>query len=162
MIQILAENNFFYVIHKPAGLSVHNQLPSVYEYIKTHKLPEHFVNRLDCETSGLMLISQKTEYHTPLSLALSEGAKIYRDLLRGQIKEQSEIWNKPLTAQAEGRKNPQGYIEGECKGTKQKLMQACNETIALCSPNEEQDIRVKKRVLLLESEQAESREKNNE
>ena len=148
MIQILAENNFFYVIHKPAGLSVHNKLPSVYEYIKTHKLPEHFVNRLDCETSGLMLISQKTEYHTPLSLALSEGAKIYRDLLRGQIKEQSEIWNKPLTAQAEGRKNPHGYIEGECKGTKQKLMQACNETL----PNEEQDIRVKKRVLLLESE----------
>ena len=90
-----------------------------------------------------MLISQKN-----LSLALSEGAKIHRDLLRGQIEEQSEIWNKPLTAQAEGRKNPHGYIEGECKGTKQKLMQACNETL----PNEEQDIRVKKRVLLLESE----------
>ena len=104
----------------------------------------------------------KNRIPPPLSLALSEGAKIHQDLLRGQIEEQSEIWNKPLTAQAEGRKNPHGYIEGECKGTKQKLMQACNETIALCSPNEEQDIRVKKRVLLLESEQAESREKNNE
>ena len=56
---------FFYATHKPASLSVHNQLPSVYEYIKTHKLPEHFVNRLDRETSGLMLISQKTEYHPP-------------------------------------------------------------------------------------------------
>jgi 23S rRNA-/tRNA-specific pseudouridylate synthase len=66
MIQILAESNFFYVIHKPASLSVHNQLPSVYEYIKTHKLPEHFVNRLDRETSGLMLISQKNRIpHTP-------------------------------------------------------------------------------------------------
>jgi 23S rRNA-/tRNA-specific pseudouridylate synthase len=108
MIQILAENNFFYVIHKPAGLSVHNQTPSVHEYIKTHKLPEHFVNRLDRETSGLMLIAQKPEYHEPLSLALAEGAKIYRALLRGLIKDQTAIWNKPLTDQAEGRKNPQG------------------------------------------------------
>jgi 23S rRNA-/tRNA-specific pseudouridylate synthase len=61
-------------------------------------------------------------------------SKIYRALLRGQIKEQSAIWNKPLTDQAEDRKNPQGYIEGECKGTKQELLQACNEILALCSP----------------------------
>ncbi len=108
MIQILAENNFFYVIHKPAGLSVHNQSPSVHEYIKTHKKSEHFVNRLDRETSGLMLIAQKPEYHEPLSTALSEGSKTYRALLRGHIKEPTAIWDKPLTDQAEGRKNPQG------------------------------------------------------
>ena len=108
MIQILAENNFFYVIDKPAGLSVHNQTPSVQEFIKALEKPEHFVNRLDRETSGLMLIAQKPEYHEPLSFALGQGLKIYRALLRGIIKEQTLIWNKPLTDQAEGRKNPQG------------------------------------------------------
>ena len=108
MIQILAENNFFYVINKPAGLSVHNQTPSVHEHLKSLKMPDHFVNRLDLETSGLMLIAQKAEYHEPLSLALMDGTKIYRALLRGQIKEQNLIWNKSLTDQAEGRKNPQG------------------------------------------------------
>jgi 23S rRNA-/tRNA-specific pseudouridylate synthase len=108
MIQILAENNFFYVIHKPAGLSVHNQIPSVQQHIKDLKMPEHFVNRLDLETSGLMVIAQKPEYHMPLNLALGQGEKIYRALLRGQMKESSAIWNKPLTDQAEGRKNPQG------------------------------------------------------
>jgi 23S rRNA-/tRNA-specific pseudouridylate synthase len=63
MIQILAENNFFYVINKPVGFSVHNESPSVAEYLKTVKKAEHFVNRLDLETSGLMVIAQKHTVH---------------------------------------------------------------------------------------------------
>ena len=108
MIQILNENNFFYVINKPAGLSVHNTSPSILEYIKSIKKPEHFVNRLDLETSGLMIIAQKPEYHEPLSQALNMGTKTYRALLRGALENSTEIWNKPLTDQAEGRKNPEG------------------------------------------------------
>lgn len=108
MIQILNENNFFYVINKPAGLSVHNTSPSVLEYLKSLKKPEHFVNRLDLETSGLMIIAQRPEYHEPLSQALTAGTKTYRALLRGSLKNPTEIWNQPLTDQAEGRKNPQG------------------------------------------------------
>ncbi len=117
MIQILAENNFFYVIDKPAGLSVHNASPSVSDQLKQLKKPEHFVNRLDLETSGLMIVAQKPEYHEPLSLALSQGVKTYRTLLRGVIDDDKVTCNKPLTDQAEGRKNPQGVskIRFPCK-----------------------------------------------
>ncbi len=108
MIQILSENNFFYVIDKPAGLSVHNASPSVLEYLKLLKKPDHFVNRLDLETSGLMVIAQKPEYHDPLNHALSLGTKTYRALLRGPLKNETIVWNKPLSDQAEGRKNPEG------------------------------------------------------
>lgn len=111
MIQILAENNFFYVINKPAGLSVHNTTPSVLEHLKALKKPEHFVNRLDLETSGLMVIAQKPEYHEPVRVALDLGIKKYRALLRGSIQQPTLTWNKPLTDQSEGRKNPQGLAK---------------------------------------------------
>jgi 23S rRNA-/tRNA-specific pseudouridylate synthase len=111
MIQILAENNFFYVINKPVGFSVHNESPSIADVLKSLKKPEHFVNRLDLETSGLMVIAQKPEYHEPLSQALNQGTKTYRALLRGSLKNDVEKWTKPLTDSAEGRKNPEGLTK---------------------------------------------------
>lgn len=51
-------------------------------------------------------------------------------------------------------KHPSADVAPEVKGTKEELLQACNEILALCGPNEEQDIRAKKRALLLEAEQA--------
>ncbi len=113
MIQILDENNFFYAIHKPVGYSVHNETPSVLEFIKNLGKPEHFVNRLDLETSGLMIIAKDPKYHAPLSESLSQGIKTYRALLRGEVKDNTKdslplIWDRPLTDKSEGRKNPQG------------------------------------------------------
>lgn len=113
MIQILDENNFFYTIHKPAGYSVHNETPSVLEFIQKLGKPDHFVNRLDLETSGLMIIAKEPKYHAPLSEALHLGTKTYRALLRGEVKDLTKdntalIWDRPLTDKSEGRKNPQG------------------------------------------------------
>jgi 23S rRNA-/tRNA-specific pseudouridylate synthase len=111
MIRILEENEFFIVLHKPHMVSVHNQSPSLVEFLNTEKKPLHFVNRIDQETSGLMLIAQKPEHHATLSAALEQGSKIYRALLRGPWKKPdlttlSLKW--PVSDQAEGRKNPQG------------------------------------------------------
>lgn len=50
--------------------------------------------------------------------------------------------------------HPSADVAPEVKGTKEELLQACNEILALCGPNEEQDIRAKKRALLLEAHQA--------
>ena len=113
MIQILDENNFFYTIHKPAGFSVHNETPSVLEFIQKLGKSDHFVNRLDLETSGLMIIAKDPKYHAPLSESLHRGTKTYRALLRGEIKDSTIdssplIWDRPLTDKSEGRKNPQG------------------------------------------------------
>lgn len=108
-IQILAENESFLVIAKPAGLSVHNNSPSVSDFLTTQKKALHFVNRLDLETSGLMVIAQKPELHAPLAKSLELGTKTYRALLRGGWKpSEKTIWNLPLTDKSEGRMNPQG------------------------------------------------------
>lgn len=110
MIQIVGENNFFLVLDKPAGFSVHNEKPAVLEFLQAQKLPVHFVNRLDRETSGLMIIAREPLHHEPLSLALATGKKSYRALLRGAWKSPNltQVWNKPLTDKAESRDNPQG------------------------------------------------------
>lgn len=112
MIQILEENDFFIVLLKPAGTSVHNEKPSVSDYLTTNKLPVHFINRLDRETSGLMVIGKSPSTHESLSESLSGGTKMYRALLRGPWKSTAETaWVWPLTDKSEGTKNPQGITK---------------------------------------------------
>lgn len=110
MVQILEENEFFLVLIKPSGHSVHNEKPSLVEFLIEHKKPLHFVNRLDQETSGLMVIAQKPEYHAELSNSLEKGHKFYRALLRGAWKHPNAELRVdfPITDKAEGRDNPQG------------------------------------------------------
>jgi tRNA pseudouridine65 synthase len=110
MIKILEENEFFIVLVKPEGFSVHNQSPSVAEYLKKARKPQHFVNRLDQETSGLVIVAKQPAYHDLLAEALKDGHKYYRALLRAPWKkpEKNAVWNWPLTDKAEGRANPKG------------------------------------------------------
>ena len=92
---------------------MHNESPSLVEFLTLHKKPLHFVNRLDRETSGLVAVAKTPELHKPLSLALDNGRKIYRALLRGPWKHQTPlvIWSWALTDKSEGRKNPQGVTK---------------------------------------------------
>lgn len=110
MIKILEENKFFIVLHKPEGFSVHNQSPSVVEFLKKSGKPVHFVNRLDQETSGLMVIAKSPENHELLAESLANGQKFYRALLRGSWEkpEKNMLWSWPITDKAEGRQNPKG------------------------------------------------------
>lgn len=110
MIKIVEENKFFIVLNKPEGYSVHNQSPSVVEYLKKASKPVHFVNRLDQETSGLMIIAKAPESHELLAEALDNGQKFYRALLRGtwDKPEKNLTWAWPISDKAEGRQNPKG------------------------------------------------------
>lgn len=110
MIQIVQENKFFIVLNKPSGVSVHNEKPSVVEFLEAQKKPLHFVSRLDRETSGLMVVAKDPEMHSELAEALEQGDKTYRALLRGPWKPKSQEveWKWALSDKAEGRFNPQG------------------------------------------------------
>lgn len=110
MIKILEENKIFIILLKPEGFSVHNQSPSVVEYLKKMNKAVHFVNRLDQETSGLMLVAKKPEFHEILAESLEHGQKFYRALLRGawDKSEKDLMWAWPISDKAEGRQNPKG------------------------------------------------------
>ncbi|MFZ3230274.1 MAG: RNA pseudouridine synthase [Pseudobdellovibrio sp.] len=114
MIKILEENEFFLILNKPAGTSVHNESPSLVEFLTKHKKPIHFVNRIDRETSGLVLVAKKPEIHDQLNDALDNGEKVYRAVLRGPWKKSDKkaTWSWALTDKAEGRQNPKGLAAG--------------------------------------------------
>lgn len=118
MIRTIFENKFFLVISKPSGVSSHNETPSVTEWLKENNLAQHLVNRLDRETSGLMVVAKKPELHSEISQALEEGQKIYRALLNGKWKgpntnQSTMTWTFPLTDRAEGRDHIQGDKEDQ-------------------------------------------------
>lgn len=68
----------------------------------------HFVNRLDQETSGLMVIGLNTTTVPKLQEALTQGHKKYLAILRGTKLSGEGQWTWPITDKAEGRANPQG------------------------------------------------------
>jgi 23S rRNA-/tRNA-specific pseudouridylate synthase len=115
--QLIDENEDFFVIYKPEGLSVHNQYPSLSEQLTLAKKALHFINRLDLETSGLMVVAQRPELHAPLAEALENGQKFYRALLRSPWKQSQQelLWSWPISDKAEGRKNPQGVASDRVK-----------------------------------------------
>lgn len=110
MISLLEDNAFFIVLNKPEGVSVHNEKPSLLDWLEANKLPVNFVNRLDQQTSGLVVVARDPKLHAALSKALQDGTKTYRALLRGGWKDKALTltWDLPLSDKAEGRKNPQG------------------------------------------------------
>jgi tRNA pseudouridine65 synthase len=101
-----------FLIHKPEGWSVHNDDPSLHKHLLSKGNPIHFVNRIDQETSGLVLWTTHPERVDPLqkTLALTESRKIYRALTPKQRIHlpASWTWDQALTPHAEGRKNPFG------------------------------------------------------
>ncbi|MBY0554771.1 RNA pseudouridine synthase [bacterium] len=121
MIQIVEENKYFIVLIKPEGFSVHNQSPSVAEWLKKASKPLHFVNRLDQDTSGLMVVAKDPEWHNPLAEALDEGQKFYRALLRNPWKKDDKdvTWSWAISDKAEGRQNPKGISSERQEATTQ-------------------------------------------
>lgn len=111
MTHTVFENESFIVLFKPQGVSTHNQSPSLLDYLQQNKKPEHFINRLDAETSGLVLIAKNEKLHDLLRQSLEIGSKKYRALLRGSLDSETGaqiIWSWPISDKAEGRRNPQG------------------------------------------------------
>lgn len=109
MIKFIEENDFFLVLCKPTGVTVHNEEPSLFSLLSEQKKPTQFVNRLDKETSGLMVVAKSPQLHTELSKALINGQKKYRTLLRGEWKNNlTGQWSWSLTDKSEGRNNPRG------------------------------------------------------
>lgn len=102
---ILFEDPDFSIIQKPTGITCHNSDNSIIEQLGDSY---HLVNRLDKETSGLMLATKKSHLQEPLSLALKKGEKIYQAILRGNLESTQLNWDIPVTDKAESRTHPLG------------------------------------------------------
>lgn len=122
MSPVLERAADFVVFDKPAGMSVHNEAPSLLEAARAEFPRLHFVNRLDRETSGLVLAATDPARVDELTRALHEdpqARKIYRALVKSP--RDAAAWfaktgggpdgfrfGDPLSDRAEGRQNPLG------------------------------------------------------
>lgn len=114
-IEILQNKNNWIVVIKPAELSVHNNEDET-NLIKMLSLQGFMnysaVNRLDKETSGIMVLSSDSETSRNLQASLRDKScsKKYLAVVKGAFAKNTEegTWRQELTNRAEGRKNPLG------------------------------------------------------
>ncbi len=107
MIQELFNHPDFTIVNKPEGLSCHNDEVSL---LQKYGNDWHLVNRIDRETSGLVVITKKGELQSALQLALAKGQKTYFAILRGFLPHSDEWleWSFPISDKGEGRDTAQG------------------------------------------------------
>ncbi len=113
-IELVYEHSDFIIVHKPSGLDVHNKAGNLIDLLELElKLRLHAVHRLDQETSGLLLLAKTAQATTQLQTALSssQSQKIYLAIVKGQLASKSGIWSMPISAKAEGRKQPAGLAK---------------------------------------------------
>lgn len=123
-IEILQNNETWIVVNKPTGLSVHNNEDetNLLKLLEGQGF-ENFapVNRLDKETSGIMILSSDTETSKKLQEALAEkrATKTYLAIVKGNfpVEKAHGTWNQELTNKAEGRNNPLGIKSDRVKCT---------------------------------------------
>lgn len=121
-IEILQDSKTWLVVNKPAGLSVHNNEDET-NLIKLLDRQGHkgfsAINRLDRETSGIMVLSSESEVSKSLQASLSENSslKSYLAIVKGSFSEEKKAgrWDQDLTNKAEGRKNPLGIKKDRVK-----------------------------------------------
>lgn len=125
---VIAYGPGWMVIHKPPGMSVHNDPDGLIDAISAagallRRAPElseltkcknefglHPVHRLDRDTSGVLLLATDKSSASQLqkALASSRTTKIYRAILRGPLPESQGHWDYPLSEKSAGRRHPQG------------------------------------------------------
>jgi 23S rRNA pseudouridine1911/1915/1917 synthase len=105
LFKIIAEDDDFLVINKPAGLVCHPTKGDVYSslisrvrlYLKTAETP-HMINRLDRETSGIVLIGKRLESTVKLRTQWENRAveKEYMAIVHGHFPRTSMSIRAPL------------------------------------------------------------------
>lgn len=104
-LNIVYEDQYYLVIDKQAGIPCiptkrypHLTLANgIMYYYQTHNLPYtvHLVNRLDKETSGLMLVAKDSRSHYLLSKDIKQVKRVYHCLVDGYLQGHGII-DKPI------------------------------------------------------------------
>jgi len=105
-IDILYEDKFFLFVNKSSGVSSHpskghltDTVSNYVEYYLNQKaLTTHIVNRLDKDTSGLLLFAKNSYYHSIISkkFELGEIEKVYIAVVHGIVTKKSGFIEKPI------------------------------------------------------------------
>lgn len=109
MLDIVEESDDYLVLNKPGGLVCHPTKSSAYSsligrlrlfYLNVDGVEPRFVNRLDRETSGIVVVSKNRPAHKLLCRELDNADKLYWAVVKGEPTPEGTI-DQPL-GKAEG------------------------------------------------------------
>lgn len=113
-INIIYEDKFFIAINKPSGVPSHPSKGHLFDslsnyiefYLNKQGQTAHIVNRLDKDTSGLVLYAKNSYFHSIISKQFAERKveKIYIAVVHGIITKKSGFIEKPIRVSADGIK----------------------------------------------------------
>lgn len=102
-LSIVEETDDYIVVDKPGELVCHptkgdytsSLIGRLRHYFEGTEIQPRFVNRLDRETSGLVVISKTREFHKVLYHQLEKARKIYLAVVEGELRGEGVI-DQPL------------------------------------------------------------------
>ena len=115
-LNIIYEDEYYIVINKPSGIAIH---PSILHYTdslangvkfyfeqKNIKKKIRPINRLDKDTSGLIIVAKNDKAHINMSEQIKERnvKKTYIALVRGNVPEEEATINMPIGRSTKDRK----------------------------------------------------------
>lgn len=109
-MELLHQEDDFFVINKPSGISVHNEPANDVISLLSERFscPVYAIHRLDKYTSGVLLCTSRHDLIPILQSSLNTSMKQYYAVVRGAVHSQAGEWSYKITDKAEGRRNPQG------------------------------------------------------
>ncbi|HAX73545.1 MAG TPA: RluA family pseudouridine synthase [Firmicutes bacterium] len=111
-LDIVFEDEYLLVINKPPGMPCIPSIRHPYEtlanalihYYNEHKIAStiHFVNRLDRDTSGLLVVAKYRHIHHLLTQDMKQIKRYYMALVKGQVPSEKGSINAPIAREIEG------------------------------------------------------------
>ena len=113
-IDILYEDNFFLFVNKPSGLPSHPSKGHYFDtianyveyYLNSKNLTSHIINRLDKETSGIVVFAKNSYFHSIVSREFEKRQveKTYIAIVHGRLTKKSGLIEKPIKRSQDGIK----------------------------------------------------------
>lgn len=113
-VDILFEDQFFLFVNKPSGIPSHpskghylDTLANYVEwYLNSQGTTSHIINRLDKDTSGIVVFAKNSYFHSIVSLEFEKRKieKTYIAVVNGILTKKSGFIEKPISRSTDGIK----------------------------------------------------------
>ncbi|WAM34885.1 RluA family pseudouridine synthase [Caldicellulosiruptor morganii] len=113
-IDILFEDQFFLFVNKPSGIPSHPSKGHYFDtlanyveaYLNLQGLTSHIINRLDKDTSGIVVFAKNSYFHSIISQEFEKRCveKTYIAVVHGKLTKKSGFIEKPIKRSGDGIK----------------------------------------------------------
>ena len=141
-LDIIYEDEYIIAVNKPPGMPTHpskgNSLPTLAEGIMAKFSPKPFVfravNRLDRDTSGIVIIAKDALTCARLSEQMKRGgfSKVYAAVVSGVPKKEHNVIDAPIEREAEGQMKRVVREDGKRAVTEYRVLKVLDNGNALC------------------------------